>query len=131
MFLELNLNSEIPIYVQIKDQIICLIAKNELKEGDKLPSVRQLSTDIGVNLHTINKAYSILKETGFLVVNRRKGVLVNAPEFYRHDDNYLESLKELLNPIVTEAIARKVDRDTMQHMIKAIYEQMEEGAHNG
>lgn len=118
MFLELDMNSEIPIYIQIKDQIIFLIAKNDLREGDKLPSVRQLATDIGVNLHTINKAYNLLKDDGFLVVNRRKGVLVSSVDQYLYNETYLEQLNNLLKPIIVEAVARKLPQDKIGEIVK-------------
>ena len=57
MFLEIDFGSDMPIYEQIRRAIIKALAKNELDFGQALPSVRQLAGDIGVNLHTVNKAY--------------------------------------------------------------------------
>ena len=70
MFLEINLESEIPIYTQIRNEIIKGIALGQLNEGDGLPSVRQMAADMGINMHTINKGYNLLKQEGFLSIHR-------------------------------------------------------------
>ncbi|MFR3250939.1 MAG: GntR family transcriptional regulator [Eisenbergiella sp.] len=58
MILEVDFNSDEALYIQLRDQIIVGIATNRLKEGDPLPSVRQLAESIGINMHTVNKAYN-------------------------------------------------------------------------
>lgn len=59
------------LYIQLINQIIIGIATDQIREGDTLPSVRQLADNIGINMHTVNKAYSVLKQEGFLRVDRR------------------------------------------------------------
>ncbi|MGN0038005.1 MAG: GntR family transcriptional regulator [Coriobacteriales bacterium] len=76
MLLTVNLASETPIYLQIRQQLVEAIAAEELREGDKLPSVRQLASDLGVNMHTVNKAYAVLRDEGFLLMNKRTGAVV-------------------------------------------------------
>ena len=61
MVIELDFASDTPIYVQLRNQIVKGIGKGELKAGEKLPTVRQLASDAGVNTMTINKTYQILK----------------------------------------------------------------------
>lgn len=61
MIIELDMSSSTPIYVQLRNQIVKGIGKGELKTGEKLPTVRQLASDAGVNTMTVNKAYQILK----------------------------------------------------------------------
>ena len=63
MILNLDFNSDVPIYAQIKEQIIKSIATGDLKLNESLPSVRNMAEEIGVNLHTVNKAYNLLKNT--------------------------------------------------------------------
>lgn len=65
MILEVDFNSEEALYIQLRNQIIVGIATNRLKEGESLPSVRQLAESIGINMHTVNKAYTVLKQEGF------------------------------------------------------------------
>ena len=68
--------SEEAIYVQLKNQIILGIATDRIREGDSLPSVRQLADNIGINMHTVNKAYSVLRQEGFIKLDRRKGAVI-------------------------------------------------------
>ena len=64
MYLEIDFNSDEAFYVQLYHQIIIGIATSRLQEGDTLPSVRQLADEVGINMHTVNKAYSLLKQEG-------------------------------------------------------------------
>lgn len=73
MIIELDMSSSTPIYVQLRNQIVKGIGKGELKTGEKLPTVRQLASDAGVNTMTVNKAYQILKNEGF--IRDRKSVV--------------------------------------------------------
>ncbi|MDU4936731.1 MAG: GntR family transcriptional regulator [Peptostreptococcaceae bacterium] len=76
MVLKLDFNSDKSIYIQITEEITKAIAKGELKINESLPSVRSMAESIGVNLHTVNKAYNQLKDDGFLNIDRRKGAIV-------------------------------------------------------
>ena len=73
MVLKIDFNSDEAIYIQLRNQIIIGIATEEIRNGDSLPSVRELANHIGINMHTVNKAYSVLKQEGFVKVDRRKG----------------------------------------------------------
>lgn len=76
MFIEIDFNSDEAIYIQLRNQIIVGIATDRIREGDPLPSVRQLAENIGINMHTVNKAYSVLKQEGFVKLDRRKGAVI-------------------------------------------------------
>ena len=71
MILSLDMSSDVPIYVQLRNQIVTGIGKGELKAGESLPSVRQMAQDAGINSMTVNKAYQILKAEGFIEIDRR------------------------------------------------------------
>ena len=92
MILRIDIDSEVPIYIQIKNQIIEGIAKSEIEMEEELPSVRALAEDIGVNMHTVNKAYTLLKEEGYIKIDRRKGAVVAL-----NLDQSMERFKEDLN----------------------------------
>ncbi len=64
LLIKMDFQSDVPIYQQLKNEIIIGIASGQLLQGESLPSVRQFASDIGVNLHTINKAYNQLKAEG-------------------------------------------------------------------
>jgi len=77
MIFEIDFNSDEALYMQLCRQIIVSIAAFELKEGDSLPSVRQLAEDIGINMHTVNKAYGVLRKEGYIEIDRRHGATVS------------------------------------------------------
>ena len=76
MILKLDMNSTVPIYVQLRNQIVMGIGHGELKEGERLPTVRQLASDAGVNTMTVNKTYQILKAEGYIQTDRQQGAMV-------------------------------------------------------
>lgn len=76
MFISIDFNSDEALYHQVCNQIIIAIANEQIREGENLPSVRELADDIGINMHTVNKAYSILRQEGYLKLDRRKGAVI-------------------------------------------------------
>ena len=76
MIIEIDFNSNEALYMQLRNQIIMGIATSQFHEGDSLPSVRQLADTIGINMHTVNKAYTVLKQEGYVKVDRRKGAVI-------------------------------------------------------
>ena len=77
MIIKIDFESEEAIYIQLRNQIIMGIATDRIREGDSLPSVRQLAENIGINMHTVNKAYSVLRQEGLLSIDRRKGAVIS------------------------------------------------------
>ena len=73
MLLRLDFSSQVPIYRQIRDQIVVGIASGELRPGEKLPAIRALAEQSGVNMMTVSKAYSLLKQEGLITTDRRGG----------------------------------------------------------
>lgn len=76
MLLRLDFNSERPIYQQIRDQIVVGIARGQLPPGEKLPTIRALADEAGVNMMTVSKAYQLLKQEGYISTDRRSGTVV-------------------------------------------------------
>ena len=76
MLLHLDFGSEIPIYVQIRNQIVLGIAEGKLSAGEKLPTIRALSEECGINMMTVSKAYQLLKQEGYIHTDRRSGATV-------------------------------------------------------
>lgn len=120
MILEVDFNSEEALYIQLRNQIIVGIATNRLKEGESLPSVRQLAESIGINMHTVNKAYTVLKQEGFVKVDRRRGAVI-AIDADRISD--LEQMRESLRVILTRASCRNISREEVHALIDEIYEE--------
>lgn len=120
MILEVDFNSEEALYIQLCNQIIVGIATNRLKEGESLPSVRQLAESIGINMHTVNKAYTVLKQEGFVKVDRRRGAVI-AIDADRISD--LEQMRESLRVILARASCRNISREEVHALIDEIYEE--------
>ncbi len=76
--LTIQLNSQTPIGEQIEQGIRLAIASGELSPGDSLPTVRQLASDLGVNLNTVARAYRSLEQSGLLTSVQGKGTQVRA-----------------------------------------------------
>ena len=120
MILEVDFNSEEALYIQLRNQIIVGIATNRLKEGESLPSVRQLAESIGINMHTVNKPYTVLKQEGFVKVDRRRGAVI-AIDADRISD--LEQMRESLRVILARASCRNISREEVHALIDEIYEE--------
>ncbi len=120
MIIEIDFNSQEALYLQLRNQIVLGIATAKFQEGDALPSVRQLADDIGINMHTVNKAYTVLKQEGFVKVDRRKGAVIAL------DIDKLRTLEEMdeeLRVILAKAICKGISRDEVHRMIEEIYEE--------
>ncbi len=72
----LNPRDPKPIYLQIKEQFIRLIASGVLSDGEKLPSVRQLATQLAINPNTIQRAYAELETEGYCYSQAGRGSFV-------------------------------------------------------
>lgn len=111
MYINLNFESDKPIYTQLIEQIISGIAKKDIMPGERLPSVRAMAADIGINLHTVNKAYQQLRQEGFILIHRQRGVVVNPEGIPAADETYRDLLTERLEPFIAESICRGMDED--------------------
>ena len=78
MILQFDFSSDVPIYMQLRNQIVIGIGSGQLQTGDKLPTVRALAEESGINAMTVSKAYNLLKQEGYIITDRRKGAVVAA-----------------------------------------------------
>lgn len=106
MILQIDTQSSQPIYEQLRNQIVIGIATKQLTPEEPLPSVRRLAADLGINLHTVNKVYTILCDEGYLVMDRRKGAVVS--KVIPDDRVFIKKLTEKLLLISAEARCRKM-----------------------
>lgn len=120
MLIKIDFDSDTPIYIQLKKEIIQGIAKGDLKEGDSLPSVRQMAEDIGINMHTVNKAYTMLKLDSFITMDRRKGAIINKSfDMFSKED--IENLKEEMRYIIAEAYSKGMNEKEFLNICKDIF----------
>ena len=123
MLLKIDFESEMPIYEQLRRQIIIGIATGELSLGEELPSVRQLGGDIGINLHTVNKTYNILKTEGYLIIDRRKGAMIkdSLPEV---NEKYIEMLENELSYLISDSKNRGIEKDDFLKFCSEFYDKL-------
>ena len=124
MFIEIDFNSDEAIYMQLRNQIIMGIAASRFREGDMLPSVRQLADHIGINMHTVNKAYTVLRQEGYVKVDRRKGVMIAV------DADKLKAMEDVRNDLLVtlaKASCKNISREEVHDLIDEIYEDYGKG----
>ena len=120
MLIEIDFNSEEAIYMQLRNRIILAIAKSEIQEGDTLPSVRQLADNIGINMHTVNKAYTVLKQEGIIQLDRRRGAVIAL------DIDKLEALEDMKNQlriVLAKGRCKNISKEEVKELVEEIFEE--------
>ena len=122
MIIEVDFNSDEAIYIQLCNQIIMGIATSVIHEGDSLPSVRRLADAIGVNMHTVNKAYSVLKREGYISLDKRRGAVISL------DIDKLEELqvmKRQLQIVLARGCCKNISRQEVHELVDEIFDDYE------
>lgn len=117
MFVSIDFNSDEAIYIQLMNQIIMGIALEEFHEGDALPSVRQLADSIGINMHTVNKAYTILKQEGYIKLDRRKGAVI-AIDLDKLEA--VDSMTKELRLVIAKALCKNISPEEIHNIVDEI-----------
>lgn len=120
MYIEIDFNSDEAIYVQLQNQIILGIAMNTIREGDTLPSVRQLADTVGINMHTVNKAYSYLKQEGFIQLDRRRGAVI-AIDADRAQS--LLKMRQQLKIMLAKGYCKSISRQDVHALVDEIFDE--------
>lgn len=104
MKFQCDTTAKIPIYRQLSDQVRKAVARGQLRPGERLPSVRQLSRELVVNPNTIARAYTELEREGTLVTQQGRGVFVAEPRQDMTKKARRKQLLEKLDEVFTEAV---------------------------
>ena len=119
MNIHIDKNSRVPIYDQIKEQIKGLIHAGQIKTGDQLPTIRELSVALSVNFNTVALAYRDLANEGVIVTERGRGTFVASTP--GEQEMHLIRSDKLRN--LVEALLRETDRLGYQrHEVKTIFD---------
>ncbi|WP_363322163.1 GntR family transcriptional regulator [Sporosarcina highlanderae] len=110
LFIQIEPTSEIPIYTQLANQLIELIATGTLQTSEALPSVRSLAADLGVNMHTVNKAYHELEKKNIIQIIPKSGAVVNEISSTGPSDSQIEHIKQVMKPLIAESIVYGMDK---------------------
>lgn len=122
MIISLQLDSDVPLYEQLRNQIVLGIATGELAPEERLPTVRQLAEDLGINTMTVNKAYSLLKQEGYIVIDRRHGAKVSPLPQHRSEPS--PEMMEELQLIIAQASIQGIGLTRFQELCSSIFSTM-------
>ncbi len=122
MIVTIDFNSNEAIYIQLRNQIIMGIANAQIHDGDNLPSVRELADNIGINMHTVNKAYTILKQEGYIKLDRRKGAVI-ALDYDKL--RAIEEMKTDLRTILARAICKNINEEEIHEILTEVLNEFE------
>ncbi len=120
MLLSLDFSSEVPIYLQIRNGIVQGVAEGKLLPGDKLPPIRALAEETGVNMMTVNKAYQMLKQEEFISIDRRTGAYVS-----ERMENPLAALAPGLRLLLLRARTSGASRKAILELCETILDETE------
>jgi DNA-binding transcriptional regulator YhcF (GntR family) len=120
MFIEIETNSAVPIYLQLAQAIIEGVARGELKPGDSMPSVRAFAADLGMNMHTVNKAYHYLEEKEFIQIVQKKGVFIHENGVRKATSTDRVRLVKELRPIIAEALCLQLSQEEIEQLVRDI-----------
>ena len=118
MIIKIDFNSDEAIYMQITNQIIMGIAKRQICDGDQLPSIRNMADEIGINMHTVNKAYTVLRQAGYVKLDRRRGAVVSV------DVDKIEAIEEIrreLSVTLAKAGCMHITKEEIHELVDEIY----------
>jgi GntR family transcriptional regulator len=123
MILQLDFSSDVPIYMQIRNQIIMGIADGSLAAGEKLPTIRSLADEAGINMMTVNKAYQLLKQEGYITADRRSGAAVIGNTAAKNELS--DKTKSDFRLLISEAKLRGVSREDLLRLCGSLYDELE------
>ena len=122
MYIEIDFESDEAIYMQLRNQIVLGIATNQYQEGESLPSVRQLAESIGINMHTVNKAYHVLRQEGFIRLDRRNGAVI----FLEEDKSQaMMEMRESFQVILAKAVCKNISMEEIHQLVDEIFDEYE------
>ena len=122
MKLIINASSMVPIYEQIMDAIKNKIVSGELRPGDSLPSVRQLSSELKISALTVKKAYDRLEEEGFTAAVHGKGNYVTGTNVQMIREEQHRQIEEELASVLQKAVSYGMTKEEIQQILDLLLE---------
>ena len=123
MIIRIDVSGDIPIYMQLRNEIVKGIGRGEFADGEALPTVRQLAADLGVNSMTVSKAYQCLRSEGYIETDRRHGAVVRPVT--DTGGRFREKLGDELELLCAEAKIKGVEREEFLKLCDAAFAGME------
>lgn len=123
MILKIDFSADIPVYRQIRNEIVLGIADGRLKPGEKLPSLRTLAIETGINMMTADKAYRLLKQEGYIIIDRRSGATVSGGA----NDAVTLQTKNELRLLISQLKLTGVTKSEILNLCSELYDTMNKG----
>lgn len=120
IFLLVDFENRRPAYLQLRDQIVQGIATAALAPGDPLPSVRRLASELGLNLHTVNKAFNVLRDEGFIRLTERQSATVDPKQ--EDAASAEQRLTAALTPLLAEFVVKGLSREAVMAQVAHVLE---------
>jgi GntR family transcriptional regulator len=117
MIINVDLSGEVPIYQQLRDRVVEAIAEGELTEGSALPATRALAADFGINFHTVNKAYDLMRQQGLIRLNRKSGAVVTPTAA---DSAFRAEWTARARTLLAEAVAKGLPADEVLQTCRSV-----------
>ncbi|CAM5353539.1 MULTISPECIES: GntR family transcriptional regulator [Niallia] len=125
MYIQINPELEMPIYEQLTMQIMIGIIRQELQNGDVLPSVRSLAADLGVNMHTVNKSYHALEKKGLIQIIPKSGAIIRTNNGIPTQEEQ-GRISNSLKPMIVEALVIGMKEKEITGLIQSIIHKLKE-----
>lgn len=128
---QLDYKSNLPLFEQIVQKIKEYIVRGLLQPGDKIPSIREYASLVGINPNTVSKAYQELERQHVITTVKGKGAFVSEQQKFsviRPDE---QLIKKQLEASLLDFIYQGIEADTLKNWIDEIYAQLKGGAKNG
>jgi GntR family transcriptional regulator len=125
MYIQINPELEMPIYEQLTMQIMIGIIRQELQDGDVLPSVRSLAADLGVNMHTVNKSYHALEKKGLIQIIPKSGAIIRTNNGIPTQEEQ-GRISNSLKPMIVEALVIGMKEKEITGLIQSIIHKLKE-----
>ncbi|WHY65038.1 GntR family transcriptional regulator [Neobacillus sp. SuZ13] len=128
MIIQIEPDSDIPIYQQITNQIIEGIARGMIQPGDSLPSVRAFASDLGVNMHTVNKSYHQLEKKGIIRIAPKSGAVISSPQDFNESSS--DRLKDEYKTLIAESLVVGMSNEQIHQLVTSIIEDLRKSNKN-
>ena len=115
-------SSMVPIYEQVVNQIKAQIISGELKDGDILPSVRNMAAELRISSLTVKKAYDFLEEEGLVTTVHGKGTFVNAADSQMAAEARRKAIEDDLSLVVSKAFSAGLNKEELKEIFEIILE---------
>jgi GntR family transcriptional regulator len=114
MLIDIDPDSESPLYQQLRDQVVLAIAEGSLKPGEALASVRQLAGQFGINSATVGKGYELLRQEGLVRTSRRSGSVVARGPADEPTPGFSAGWTGRLRTLLAEAVAHGMPEQSIR-----------------